>query len=1689
MCDANGMTEDLLARRGPDAVQHVEMFMFNYPRLDGLRLFVNLTSLSVMQQNLTAIEGLDQCVHLRQLWVVECKVRAIEGLDALIHLERLYLYSNQLRAIANLERLANLHTLWLCDNQISVVEGLASCSALRELNLARNRLERFAEALLPNRALESVNVADNRVGSFKELTTFGRAPRLRELNLRDPHWGSNPIVGLSNYQTFALFSIPCLAVLDTVPVADETKALAEATYMKKKLYYSARAKTLRRDVAGAAKLAEAGRDAMLAEVETALTETRRREKAIERCLDADEDVVGGAEQPAASTSAPSPSSRREWRRRLAAAASALTLESAAIARAFEACASAVHALANARARELAVELETGGNVRFEDGRAAEDAWRASCADLVRGRFFANDYRGRLDAALPGGRPTGVRVLRVARARNRRLRDAFDRAVRAASSSTAASSPGSGPPSRDAARLEYLFLGEDPEAPPGELRRCLEDGFRSPAEYAALGRDEAVVLTDSLSLADNRRLERAAEEAEEAATEGSFLGAKKARGRRAPRWTRGTVLVAKAYLGKTSGVEGDAFASFTRERLRPEKEKPVGDVREAPAGEASNVSRAAPSRVRAGAYAGLDAVSRRRASDAKQTAWYALNKNLALPEYLVEFEYETARAPSERGEHPRFAELIHGTAAGGARGKAEVEKLPRDVWTIAAPLAPFLAAAAAARETRETKKEGEGEEEEGEGVGVDATEGDAGGGPTPRRSAARGVPRSSASGVGSALDLVARAPQPPPPATFVASVSDALARVATGVDLASLTRLNLHASGIAKISGLDACPNLVFLGLSFNAVTKVEGLDPLARLERLDLGFNALKRIEGLAGLGRLRALEMNDNALFRLEDLNALKRCVPDLTSLNLRGNAVSDNGTYRGLVLRRLLALESLDGVPVTERDREAAAESSSALNAATIREGATFKRAENEARASRESAGAGGTARAADEACAKEEEEEEDAWWARVDELSLERRDVRRLTNLERLVNLRVARFSQNEISRLEGLDKCVALEELNLESNRITALDGAQTLVALRALNLAKNRVRRVENLAPHLANLTQLSLEDNLLTTLRGISGLDALMELYVGNNQIAELREVLHLKPLPKLIVLDALGNPMCDAGEGSDAGAYREYVVYHLRRVKVLDGVGVEAAELSRAKGKYSGLITREFLEEKLRRRFFNNVRELDLSHQRVRELGTEFAASGSEFDAVRALDLRGNSIARPEALCALPKLAVLRLDGNRIEANAMWSVAALRAHAEARDAERRRRGDASGASHHPRVLRGEAPEKSDPSASADDERRFLARHPPFPALEELHLGACGITLASNLKLVHATLPSASFGALRALYLQDNDIQRLDAAALSGGGLARLETLVLDRNRIKRVDDDAFEGLVNLKVLRMEENGLKTLAHLAPLAKLRELHLACNRVADIAELERLAALGELRVANLAANPACRKQVYRPIVLRHCPALRTLDGKAVTEEERDHVEYLFSPVDQAAEAQHAAHAANAALGRVGFGPQLLNNGARLGGGTAQAGTPAFLPTGAGAVERSAALGDLKTGAAAATIGSLLAGAGGKTSRETNAPAGAARGAGPRRTAATGMTVGTASIRAAEDAPVKGGGEPSLQRLAALQADLKRQAVQSVARRRAEARAREAAAGGRADGNGGGLARVRPGAMSRPGDRFGGTGRRA
>ena len=48
-------------------------------------------------------------------------------------------------------------------------------------------------------------------------------------------------------------------------------------------------------------------------------------------------------------------------------------------------------LANTSIKRLTMELDTGGNVRFEQG-TQNDVWFSTCHDLVLSRFCAWDYK-------------------------------------------------------------------------------------------------------------------------------------------------------------------------------------------------------------------------------------------------------------------------------------------------------------------------------------------------------------------------------------------------------------------------------------------------------------------------------------------------------------------------------------------------------------------------------------------------------------------------------------------------------------------------------------------------------------------------------------------------------------------------------------------------------------------------------------------------------------------------------------------------------------------------------------------------------------------------------------------------------------------------------------------------------------------------------------------------------------------------------------------------------------------------------------------------------------------------------------------------------------------------------------------------------------------------------------------------
>jgi len=112
----------------------------------------------------------------------------------------------------------------------------------------------------------------------------------------------------------------------------------------------------------------------------------------------------------------------------------------------------------------------------------------------------------------------------------------------------------------------------------------------------------------------------------------------------------------------------------------------------------------------------------------------------------------------------------------------------------------------------------------------------------------------------------------------------------------------------------------------------------------------------------------------------------------------------------------------------------------------------------------------------------------------------------------------------------------------------------MLFLKKLELGGNRIYSIEGII-NLINLMQLSLEDNAILNLKDFPDLKSLMEIYLGNNNISNQKEINNLKHLQKLIILDLSGNPFA-----RDTN-YRAYTLFVIPKLKVLDGISIEASE------------------------------------------------------------------------------------------------------------------------------------------------------------------------------------------------------------------------------------------------------------------------------------------------------------------------------------------------------------------------------------------------------------------------------------------------------------------------------------------------------------------------------------------------
>ncbi|MEW5304785.1 MAG: hypothetical protein WDW36_007372 [Sanguina aurantia] len=1565
------------------------MFLHFYPKMMALHFFKGLRTLCLINQDICELEGLEECLQLEKLWLSENQLAEIKGLTRLVNLRELYLHSNRIRRIQGLDTLSQLEVLWLTDNCIATLEGLSRLPALRELQLARNHLCSLGEALAANTRLEVLNLADNAIGTFKELRSLTSLPLLTDLCLSDPMWGDCPLSGLCNYQTYVLFLLPRLTLLDTLLLAEETKALAEATFLKKQMYYNMRIKTLHRHARNLVRQAAEGAKARLSAQASRVAPLVLARKEAQRELEESESYGGPfALQPSRHETLTS--KLHLINERMSHLASVDACGELALGSASARC----YRLVEAHVARMMLELQTAGNVRLEEGGPG-DAWLSSCADLVTSRFGGGEYE-----ALG---VTGVTVTGVARVHNRWLRTRFEQRLAVVTAADARErqdaiarererergeakeaaraererlkdAPGEGggcgggggkekdrererdresraeapeagtgvgggvggkcaggsgvsgggaapsaPPPIPRRAMEYLFFGEHPSMP-GELDRVAEEGFRSSHQMTAMGLDGATVMSNSVYLADGLRLEAGLE----SAAGGGSGSSSSSSTHPPPSLLTGRLMIVKAYLGKTAQ---DMMASLGAHSGCLNGNGPGGPrSNSGPGGGGRKLYRdgkLVPAatlegpKVTQSSFQGADSVFRLKPTDPKSRLWYVFDHTLILPEYVVEFTYETTAASrlasgcsdsSSSGSSSGGAWLDSLQEEGPMLAAAVLEGLVRDVSDpacaqphspshptprrpLARPLLPWLALAPRSPTTSTAPP------------------------PAPPPvcpsppSASTTTPRapSRADASAAAIAALARSPPPPPPRPKLRQLCpESLQRHVAGLVLSGLTYLNLHNCALRSLEGLPALTELQVLVLSYNELCRIERLSDFSSLTRLDLSHNRLSQVEGLGGLGRLQRLDLSSNQICRLEEVHSLRRQVSTLTHLDLGSNPVSCDKAYRSTALRKLLpTLVQLDSREVDERERAMfGGDNAGALTRQLIQEH-----------------GACGTRRAAEDPGMSRE-----ARLGCITELVIERQHIRRLQHLGSLASLRRASFADNELGSMEGLEGCVALEELCLQDNRIGAVAGIATLTRLTKLQLGQNRLVSLAGLGGAVA-LRQLSVEDNELTSLAGVEALGLLMELYAGNNRIVEQRETQRLRELPKLIILDLSGNPMCGLvagaaaaaaaaaaagtkGAGSGAGNvssasavgsasaaqvqlqqlqqqqqqqqqqppgtgglllddYRLYVVYNVRRLKVLDGVSVSAVEQASAKGKYSGRLTSEFLQDRLGHAAFDRILDLDLAGLKVRDVGTVFL-SPDWSDTLTELNMEANTLTDVTGLVLLSQLQQLRLSGNRLGCeDATFSMRRLyeksvelqRAFADPR---RARDGGAAAVA---------------PVGSSTPVGFEL-----WPHLQVLHLGSNQISAMLPLQL------SCLAASLRTLFLHGNDITRVEGLE----GLVNLQELVLDRNRVRYLDPESFLGLPRLRELRLEENGLRSLANLHPLASsLQALHLGGNRITEPADLDKLGCLTALLELSLAGNPLTRKQTYRALLISKLPRLYSADGQVISHEEREYSEHLFT----------------------------------------------------------------------------------------------------------------------------------------------------------------------------------------------------
>lgn len=100
----------------------------------------------------------------------------------------------------------------------------------------------------------------------------------------------------------------------------------------------------------------------------------------------------------------------------------------------------------------------------------------------------------------------------------------------------------------------------------------------------------------------------------------------------------------------------------------------------------------------------------------------------------------------------------------------------------------------------------------------------------------------------------------------------------------------------------------------------------------------------------------------------------------------------------------------------------------------------------------------------------------------------------------------------------------------------------------------------------------------------------------------------------------------------------------------------------------------------------------------------------------------------------------------------------------------------------------------------------------------------------------------------------------------------------MNHNKIRQLDPNSFEGKLPIKVLKIDDNGLRNFQNIQKLLRLQHLFANSNKITEFYDIEKLTELPYLKELELTGNILYRKPGYRITMIKKLPGLLFLDGR-------------------------------------------------------------------------------------------------------------------------------------------------------------------------------------------------------------------